>query len=412
MAMPMPSMAADTECSGVMTEQSTNLHFHGLALPPVCHQDESIHTLVGPGQSFDYTTAIPADNSPGLYWYHPHPHGFSEAQVQGGASGALIVEGIDSAVPAIASLPHRTFILRDQLLPPGVPTPGSSPTVDPLTPSWDVSINYVPIRYPKYVPATIQLKAGERQFWRFVNSAANTIFNLQILYNDVAQPFEIYAIDGVPVGNGPISQTSVYLPPGSRVEFAMTAPEAGVSARLVTQGVDSGPTGDSAPARPLANLVVVKSLKQSATQVEAAEAKLRPTDKSLAPDLLSIKPVRTRTLSFSQNGNGTEYGSGAADKFYITVLGQPVKQFDMNANSGGLEYPERDSGGPYLPHAPGAFSTYSGERRAGERPDPSGHDSRAAPGWAHPHLERQIAHRFSRTGHCGEFAVSLPHSWA
>jgi FtsP/CotA-like multicopper oxidase with cupredoxin domain len=331
MAMPMPSTTAGAGCSGVMSEQATNLHFHGLALPPVCHQDESIHTLVGPGQSFDYETRIPEDNSPGLYWYHPHPHGFSEGQVQGGASGALIVDGIDSAAPSIASLPHRTFILRDQLLPPGVPLPGSSPNVDPLTPSWDVSINYVPIRYPKYVPATIQVRRGQRQFWRLVNAAANTIFNLQILYNDVPQPIEIYAIDGVPVGNGPIVQTAVYLPPGARVEFAMTAPKKGESARLVTQKVDSGPTGDSAPARPLANLVVVKSRKGSAMQEETAEAKLRPTDHSPAPDLLSIKPVRTRTLYFSQNGNGTEGGAGAADKFFITVLGQPVKQFDMNA---------------------------------------------------------------------------------
>ncbi len=328
MAMTMPASGADAACAGAMSEQATNLHFHGLTIPPVCHQDESIHTLIGPGQTFDYMTRISADNTPGLYWYHPHVHGYSGTQVQGGASGALIVNGIDSAVPAVASLPHRTFILRDQLLPLA-----ESTNLDPLKPFWDVSINYVPVLYPQYLPATIQVSSGERQFWRFVNAAANTIFSLQILYDDVPQPLEIFAIDGVPVNEGPITQTAIYLPPGARVEFAMTAPREGESARLVTQKVDSGPTGDNAPARPLANLVVVKSLKgkQRAMQEETVEAKLKPREPPPAPDLLSIKPVRTRTLYFSQNGNGTEGGAGAATKFFITVIGQPVKAFDMNA---------------------------------------------------------------------------------
>ena len=31
-----------------MTASSTNLHFHGLMIPPVCHQDDVLHTVVGP----------------------------------------------------------------------------------------------------------------------------------------------------------------------------------------------------------------------------------------------------------------------------------------------------------------------------------------------------------------------------
>ena len=76
-----------------MTADSTNLHFHGLSIPPDCHQDESLNTLVRPADSvFEYQFRIPVTQTPGLYWYHPHIHGSSEAQVLGGASGALIVE--------------------------------------------------------------------------------------------------------------------------------------------------------------------------------------------------------------------------------------------------------------------------------------------------------------------------------
>jgi len=82
--------------SGVMSPVSTNLHFHGLTIPPVCHQDDVMKTSVQPGDApFEYRFRIPDDEPPGLYWYHPHIHGFSKEQLLGGASGAMIVEGIE-----------------------------------------------------------------------------------------------------------------------------------------------------------------------------------------------------------------------------------------------------------------------------------------------------------------------------
>ncbi len=323
--MGKPVGGVDANCNGAMTDRATNLHFHGLALPPVCHQDESTRTLVGPGETFDYSMQIPATAAPGLDWYHPHPHGFSEAQVQGGASGALIIAGLDLQLPELAALPKRTFILRDQLLPPD-----ESKSTDPLLPSWDVSINYVPIKYPNYTPAEIQVNPGERQFWRFVNAAANTIFNLQVLYNDIPQSVEIYAIDGLKVAGAPLTETAVFLPPGARVEFALTAPVAGQTARLVTEKYDAGLTGDSAPARPLATIVPLRSKPHHEL---AATHEITPpsAEPAKTENLLDLKPARFRSLFFSQNGNGTEGGAGAATKFYLTVIGQPVKEFDMSA---------------------------------------------------------------------------------
>jgi hypothetical protein len=48
---------------------------------------------------------------------------------------------------------------RDQNV-AGNPTPGGA------IPSWDVTLNYVPIAYPAETPAIIQMKPGEREFWR------------------------------------------------------------------------------------------------------------------------------------------------------------------------------------------------------------------------------------------------------
>src|SRR5215472_3998909 len=109
--------SAESCGNGSITASSTNLHFHGLSIPPICHQDDVIHTLVQPGApAFEYRFKIPLSQPPGLYWYHPHPHGFTEKQVQGGASGALIVEGIERAAPQVAGIPERVLVLRDQLI--------------------------------------------------------------------------------------------------------------------------------------------------------------------------------------------------------------------------------------------------------------------------------------------------------
>jgi FtsP/CotA-like multicopper oxidase with cupredoxin domain len=107
----------DACASGAMTPVSTNLHFHGLSVPPVCHQDDVLRTSIQPDDPvFDYRLRIPEDAAPGLYWYHPHIHDFSKTQVLGGASGALIIEGIERADPQLAGLPERVLVIRATLI--------------------------------------------------------------------------------------------------------------------------------------------------------------------------------------------------------------------------------------------------------------------------------------------------------
>src|SRR6202012_5385935 len=159
---------------------------------------------------------IPKDEPPGLYWYHPHIHGFSKAEVLGGASGALIVEGIERANPELAGLPERVLVIRDQdLLNPDAPPSPSEPVVPKNLidrdgdaanngtgfgkPAKDLSVNFVPVPYPDYPPAVIRMKPQERQLWRVVNAASVTYLNLAVLFQRVPQPLGLVAIDGVPM---------------------------------------------------------------------------------------------------------------------------------------------------------------------------------------------------------------------
>ncbi|MGB5153213.1 MAG: multicopper oxidase domain-containing protein, partial [Candidatus Sulfotelmatobacter sp.] len=197
----MPEKAANPCTSGFMSITSTNLHFHGLTVPAVCHQDDVLKTSIQPTDPpFQYRFYIPKNEPPGLYWYHPHIHGFSTPQVLGGLSGALIIEGIERANKQVAGLPERVIIIRDQnLLTPDAPPAKSEPVVPKMLldrdgdaanngtgfgkPAKDLSINYVPVPYPDYPPASIAMRPGERQFWRVLNASAITYLNLEVLYN-------------------------------------------------------------------------------------------------------------------------------------------------------------------------------------------------------------------------------------
>ena len=319
-----PTTNASTVCgAATQNASSVNVHYHGTNTSPTCGSDEVIHTLINSGQTFTYNVVFPSNEPPGLYWYHPHVHGLAEVAVLGGASGAIVVEGIQNVQPAVAGLPERIFVIRDQLLPVGDP-PESAPG-GPV-PGWDLSVNYVPILYPNYVPGNIQMKPGAKEFWRVSNSCADTILDLEVVFNGVPQTIQIVGMDGVPTnsqdGTQPgmlVPATDVLLPPASRVEFIVTGPAANVqSAALQTLFVQTGPLGDNDPQRPLFTI--------TPNPFAPEPSPVPPVNGSGGGQRfagLATAPITAhRTLYFSEDN--------AAAQFFITVQGQTPTLFSPN----------------------------------------------------------------------------------
>ena len=310
--------SASPACNGAMGTNVTNIHFHGTNIAPVCGQDEVVHTLVQPGESFDYNVTIPTTEPPGLYWYHPHPHGISEGQVQGGATGALIVQGLQNEFPTLANMPTRLLVIRDQNLP-------ASEANDNNIPAWDLSLNYVPITYPNYSPAVIATVPGEQELWRVVNSAADTILNLQYVVNGTPQPMQVYAIDGYPLSSGSAStMTTIQMGPGARAEFVVTTPNVGDTAQIVTQYQNTGPDGDFDPTRPIAN-VVSQSGATAPAQMPAVNGS---TSTTLNNSLANLTPAAHRNLYFSEVLQNPA-DPNSPTNFYITEEGQTPALFTM-----------------------------------------------------------------------------------
>ncbi len=311
-----------------MNLSSVNMHFHGLNTSPKCHSDETIHTIVNSGQTFTYKIKVPKDEPPGLYWYHPHVHGIASAAVQGGATGAIIVEGIENVQPAVAGLPQRLLIIRDQpLLNSGAPDEGPMP-------NWDVSVNYVPVPFPGYPMSHIRMTLGTTEFWRVANAAANTILDLQVIYDKKPQALQIVGLDGVPTGsqNGKrqgtiISQKHILLPPAGRVEFILAGPTKKIAqAYLVTRKINGGPASDTNPARPLAQLIAT----EGPNKLPRLPERSGPPRPQRFEDASDAKVTAHRTLYFLEAPSSRRSPVGESVNFYIVVDGQTARLFDPN----------------------------------------------------------------------------------
>jgi len=296
------SPSSDPCAGGPMTSSSTNVHFHGLNIPPKCHQDEVIKTTIQPSDSFTYSFKVPANEPPGLYWYHPHPHGFTTQQIVGGAAGALIVSGIEKVRPEVAGLTQRVFVIRQKKL----PASGEESSV--------LSVNFSPAY--ENLPDTILMNANEQQFWRVVNASSISFLQLQVLVQTVATNLQLIALDGVPLAAVRDVQT-VVIPPAGRAEFIVQGPPANGLAQFLNLGYDTGPGGDSNPAALLANILPSGSSGKS-SRIPLAPTKTETVQRFSG--LSTQSPAVTRKLYFSESSDGTQ--------FFITVSGQTPKIYN------------------------------------------------------------------------------------
>lgn len=352
-----PAAPTSSCTTSMMAPDITNLHFHGLSVPPTCHGDDTLHTFIAASSKpFVYRIRIPRHQPPGLYWYHPHPHGHSEEQVLGGASGALIIEGIASAKPVVTNLPERVLVLRDQKLSATLAKANGDPTI----PAKDLSINFVPVPYPEYRVGIIATAPEQREFWRVLNASADTYVNLGIIFNGEWKDSELtavhgrwqklglVAVDGVPIpdaaGQGVSWRDEIPIPPGGRAEFIVQTPPDGVTAELFTAGAETNPPNDEdspaipsgdvpdrddfTPPRPLARIV---SSRITPSPPPLNEAMISEPGLQVA-DLARTAPMRQRKLYFSEKVMDAKHPE-TSTIFYLTEDGHTPKAFDPRASA-------------------------------------------------------------------------------
>jgi len=308
---------------------TTNLHVHGIQTVP--HLFEPVGTTnpaammiaIDPGQTYDYAFPIPADQPPGLYWYHPHHHGSTDVQVAGGMAGLIVVHGAIDQDPEIAAARDIRVVVQSLNLNPSTTDPTlyeyepvayvappqgynlgtdfSLYTVNGQGVCWadNNANNYTPLPLP-----SLQMAPGEVVRLRFLNGTNAMWLPL------VLPGFEIHmiAFDGVnfqtpfsvaqngttlvtPANMG--ANTMVFVAPGNRMEMLIKAPAATGSYKLsalATNGVNFMPF----PQIDLMNVVV------SGAPVTMGIPTALPTPTREYPLITDGEIVNRRTITFSE----------------------------------------------------------------------------------------------------------------
>ncbi len=260
---------------------------------------------------------IDPQQPPGMYWYHPHPHGLTSWEVGNGMAGAIVVEGIANEVPAASGIRERVIILGDVPADPSFAAGESSVARrgaaarrrardsdeggDPCAPEAGAqpTINGLHL-------ATIGIRPGETELLRVLNASGHRYFDLSV----DGRMLTLVAEDGVPIHEYPgapqsIALSHIPIAPGGRAEFLVSGGAA--PAALVSHCVQTGPGGDPAPEVVLGVLADDGGASTAGTRVRAPLALRRPRFyRTPLP-----APAAQRTLRFSEDDNGF-YINGAA----------------------------------------------------------------------------------------------------
>ncbi|KAH7466005.1 Multicopper oxidase mco [Phytophthora ramorum] len=241
------------------SSNNTNLHLHGMHVPPVGSAD-NVMPNVEPGGQRRYTYDIRPDHPAGTFWYHPHTHGVVNSQLNGMMAGALVVADRPGDFPTeLAAMEDFVMILQaicvedcfnmyDNLqdalenkfssarrLSRHMGSKGGeevkqvwSTDLEIVEDDADVPLNdtSLPTVYVngQYLP-TLNLDVSEYKRLRFVNAIANNVAEI-VTTRDSNCDLTVLAMDGI-YFDKPKAKDVVVIPPGGRADVAVMCGELG-----------------------------------------------------------------------------------------------------------------------------------------------------------------------------------------
>jgi FtsP/CotA-like multicopper oxidase with cupredoxin domain len=211
--------------------QPTNLHYHGLHVPPTGNADNPFLSIE-PGESLTYEFTILKNHPSGIFWYHPHHHGYVAEQVFAGLAGLLIVRGEFDEIPEIKAAKEEFLVLKDFEL-------DASGRILPLNPmAMMLGREGQLLTVNAQVNPSISIAQGGLLRLRMLNASPSRFYRLSLENH----PFYLIATDGVAIA-APVELEELLLAPGERAELLVRGDREPGQYRLLTLPYDRGGMG-------------------------------------------------------------------------------------------------------------------------------------------------------------------------
>ncbi|MCU0533039.1 MAG: multicopper oxidase family protein [Hydrococcus sp. Prado102] len=299
--------------------QPTNLHYHGLHVPPTGNADNPFLSIP-PGESLTYKFTIPKNHPPGTFWYHPHHHGYVAEQLFAGLAGLFIVRGELDEIPEIQAAKEEFLVLKDfdldesgRILPPNHMAMMLGREGQLLTVNGQVNPN-------------LSIAKGGLLRLRILNASPSRFYRLSLENH----PLYLIATDGGGI-NAPIELEELLLAPGERAEVLVRGEKEPGQYRLLTLPYDRGGMGMMGGGMGMmGGRHMMGNSSQTSPQVLATlsyqgSVATLPLPKQLIPVETLPESETVRRFELSMSGMGMGMGSGMGMSF--TFNGQT---FDMD----------------------------------------------------------------------------------
>jgi FtsP/CotA-like multicopper oxidase with cupredoxin domain len=290
----------------------STIHWHGIPVP--ADQDGNPMDPVTSGSERIYAFDLP-EGSAGSYWYHPHAHGLTAAQVHRGLAGAFIIKPKSDPIPA--SYGDTVLFFTDLRL-------GSDGTIPPST-MCDMMNGRVGdnVLVNGQKNPTLQVPAGTHRRFRLFN-ATNARY-LHLTFGGA--PLSVIGTDGGLLEAPVHGLDRILLVPGERLEVVAAFDHPG-EITLQTLDYGRGWMGPGKPREAGLTLLTINVTNEAAIAPPPLSRKLRAI-----PDLGT--PIVKRRFVLGEGMRVGTTGMGVA--FLINGVPFDMHRIDVVSNIGAVE---------------------------------------------------------------------------
>ena len=307
--------------------EATNLHFHGLHIPPTGTGD-NIFLHIEPGTTFTYNFALPPDHAAGLFWYHPHLHGATARQLSRGLAGPFVIRGEIDTVPEVAAANEQIMLLQDFEL------DSRGNVIEPSVPERMHGREGSIVTAGGAINPTIPIQQNGLLRLRLVNASSSRFYRLQI----DEHPLHLIGVDGSALGSAR-TVDEVLFTPGQRLDILIEGARSQGSYRLLNLPYDRGTEmmgGMMGSRRQIAATETLATIEYRgrAERSWTIPGSLPGTIAPLAPSEL---PPRTFQLGMGMMGGGMMRMGGGGMNFTINGRAFDANRIDSAPRLGTIE---------------------------------------------------------------------------
>ena len=269
--------------------ENSNIHWHGLKVP--ANMDGHPEDVAQPGSSFNYNFTV--SQRAGMYWYHPHPDGFTAKQAYLGLAGVFLVRDAEEQK---LNLPSGDFeiplVIQDKRISSNYDLDYSPSMNDIMSGYMGSNILVNGVHNPYLNVSTLNYRL------RVLNGSNGRIYNLAL---SSGESFAVIGADGGLLAS-PKTVNSLLLGPGERADLIVNFANYSVGTDLFLESKTFS-AGTSQGTQSF------RIMKFKVTQKEDDTYSL-PTTLSAINPISESEAIKTRTFDISNSSMGGMNGMG------------------------------------------------------------------------------------------------------